>query len=240
VSNVVAPPAFGDTRRRLVGQRSERPQAAPSQEFALDMALRAMKSEIAELQQQLAARDAEIEAQASRMTELEQRIDAAREAGIAEGREAGIVAGRERAQLDHRERNLALAAATVDALRAHEAALSQLGDLAVPIALAALERIAGDSSARKDLVTAIVAEQLDRLRDAAPVRVRVAAVDFPDTDDLRKALPAKATGAVEVAVDSGLCSGQVRIELKLGQVDAGLDRQLAAVYVLLQGSSDAA
>jgi flagellar biosynthesis/type III secretory pathway protein FliH len=240
VSNVVAPPAFGDTRWRIVGRRSERPQAAPPQEFALDMALRAMESEIAELQQRLAARDAEIEAQASRMKELEQRIDAAREAGIAEGREAGIVAGRERAQLDHRERNLTLAAATVDALRAHEAALSQLGDLAVPIALAALERIAGDSSARKDLVTAIVAEQLDRLRDAAPVRVRVAAADFPDTHDLRKALPPVAPGSIEFAVDDELGSGQVRIELKLGQVDAGLDRQLAALRVLLQGSSDAA
>ncbi len=240
MSNVLVPTMLGDARRRVVGRRSERAQAAAPQKSALDLALRAMESENAELQQQLAARDAEIKAQASRLAELEQRISAAREVGIAEGREGGIAAGLERAQLDHRERNEALVAAAGDALRAHAAALAQLGALAEPIALAALERITGDRSARKDLVAALVAEQLDRLRDAAPLRVRVAAADFPAADELRSALPAAIVGSVDVTLDDELGSGQVRIELKLGQVDAGLDRQLAALRVLLQGSGDAA
>ncbi len=202
--------------------------------------MRAMEGEISDLQQRVAAREAEIEAQACRISELEQRLDRAHEDGLAEGRRAGIVLGLERAQRDDRERTAAVSAAADNALRSFEEALTQVGELAEHIALAALEQVAGDPSARKGLVAAIVARQLDRLRDAAPLRVRVASADFSSADELRDALPEAAAGSVEFVLSDELCSGEVRVELKLGQVDAGLNRQIAALRTLLLGDSRAA
>lgn len=221
--------------RRLVGRTQRLPVAAPAEPLVIDPALQALQQQVSDLQAQVAHLSASAAEQERQLEEAERRIDTARESGLAEGFTDGL----RRAEADFTARSEALAENAAKALSSFETGVEKLAELSSTIALAALDQVLGSTHGRGDAVARIVGRQLDLLATSAPVEVRVSVEDFVDTAALHDALVKAGVDPACVRADPALAAGQVTVRLQLGEVDAGIDQQLAALRRLLTDRTDA-
>jgi type III secretion protein L len=214
--------------RRVVGridvtaQAARRPDASGQEVAGVDTLAAERDALVARLDE---ARE-ELEAMASQLLERQQ---AAFERGVAEGEARARAAAAEQAETHEARVVDGIAAAT----RAFEDALVRLDGLSSALAMMAVEQIVGDELQVKERVVQVLRHQLDRLQAQRPLRVRVSATDFPDAEPIRLALRDAGYAEVDAIADSTLASGSCRIQLRMGEVDAGVQQQLKALSHLL-------
>lgn len=184
-------------------------------------------------QGEVAALRAELDAQAVEVGRLQELVVEREKAAFAKGFEAGEAQGRALAVEGAQRREQRLVEGIADATERFEGALQRIDNMASTLALAAVEEIVGDVADVKARVKQVVRRQLGRLRDALPLRVRVSHQDFPDPGPLRRMLKDEGLESVEILADASLESGACRIQVRLGEVDAGIRQQLAALTSLL-------
>jgi flagellar biosynthesis/type III secretory pathway protein FliH len=218
---------LSDMRRvvgRINGSATHGPAEVQQAQYTVD-------SSQAELE--IAALQVQVNSQAAELHKLRELVIEREKSAYAEGFEAGegrgLAAAVERAQA----RQALLVQGVAEAAEKLEQALQRLDGVASTLAMVAVEEIVGDATDVKERVQQVVRRQLGRLREALPLRVRVSHVDFPDLDPLRRMLHADGLDGVEIVVDTSLESGGCRIQLRLGEVDAGLRQQLGALASLL-------
>ena len=225
----------GAPPRRLVGRTRHLQHEAASETRGVDPALQELQQRVADLQRELSRMSASAAEQAGLLADTERRIETARASGLAEGFTDGL----RRAEADFTARSEALANCVTSALSTYETRIQRLAELSSTIALAAIEQVLGSEHGRGEAVARIVARQLQRLTSSAPAEVRVSASDFADAAALHDALESVNVDPARVRTDPALASGEVTIRLQLGQVDAGIDQQLAALRRLLTDRADA-
>lgn len=225
----------GAPPRRLVGRTRPLPHEAANETQGVDPALQELQQRVADLQRELSRMSASAAEQARQLDEAERRIETARESGLAEGFTDGL----RRAEADFTARSELLAKSVTNALSSYEIGIQRLGELSSTIALAAIEQVLGSEHGRGEAIARIVSRQLHLLTASAPAEVRVSASDFADTAALHDALANVNVDPARVRTDPALAPGQVTIRLQLGQVDAGIDQQLAALRRLLTDRTDA-
>jgi type III secretion protein L len=101
---------------------------------------------------------------------------------------------------------------------------------AIAIARAVLEKIFADADERSALVESCIKHKMRLLEKGSVARLRVSGTDFPDLTPLGADL----TDVIEVVSDAALGTGECIVDLKLGQIDLGLDAQWARVAQLLE------
>lgn len=214
--------------RRVVGRidvtaqpadRTDAPTLGVASEDALAAERDALVARLDQAREELAAMAGQ----------LLQREQAAFERGLAEGEARALAAAAEQAATHEARVVDGIAAAT----RAFEDALARLDGLSSALAMMAVEQIVGDKLQVKERVVQVLRHQLERLLDQRPLRVRVSAEDFPDAEPVSTALRDAGYAEVDAIVDSTLASGSCRIQLRMGEVDAGVPQQLKALSRLL-------
>lgn len=143
----------------------------------------------------------------------------------------GETAGRAEAENREDERVRALAQALDTAHHTHAAALEQLEVLTLSVAQAALARIFGDRSRYADMVADALRHQLTQIDRSLVTRLRVAPADFEASTTL-SALMADHPD-IPLLADPALGSGECRIDLQLGRIDASPGTQWQALSDLL-------
>jgi flagellar assembly protein FliH len=113
--------------------------------------------------------------------------------------------------------------------------LAELKKQATIVAVASMEKILGNERNVSRNLTLMIKRQVEEMRGALLVAVRVSPVDFPDTEALRMAL-GNSDGACKLIVDPSLESGDCRIQLSLGEVNIGVAQQLSALKALVSRS----
>jgi len=189
-----------------------------------------------ELDRQCIELEAEIAELRHRLTQADpaaqQKEDAAYERGLEEG-----------ARRAHRteDERTALAAKALDRLRqAHDGWLAEYELLALQLARTALGRVFGDERLQADLVAATLGNSLAAIRREMVVKARVSPLDFQDAAALAE-LSRRFPG-IEITGDDGLRSGDCAVDLRLGQIDLGLEGQwgrLSAFFDTLAGEEAA-
>lgn len=183
---------------------------------------------IADLEERLAEAGALIEALRDDLA----RANSAAQGAWAEGRAAGMVEGRKAAEDRSaallRRLDQSLEAAGED-FRRHLATFEQA---AAGLAGLALGRVVGDPAGRRSLVVETVQRASAELFAGSVVAVEVSAADFPDVLSLE---PLRSEIGREVVVLDALESGACRLRLRLGEIDLGLDGQVARLRTLLGG-----
>lgn len=156
--------------------------------------------------------------------ELPRRQEAGRQAGVVEGTRAAEAAAR--AQWDHALARMADALAELSEARSRyrRDAEPELVRLAVAVARRILRReLSIDPAALQGILKAA----LESVNRAEVLAIRVAEADEPH---LRQRLAEYALPAgVEMVADRTLQSGEVRVALRRGEVDAGVETQLAEI-----------
>lgn len=192
-----------------------------------------------EAELKVAALKTRVDSQAAELRKLQELVIEREKSAYAEGYEAGEARGRSTAVERAQAREALLVQGIAEAAEKFGQALQGLDGVASTLAMAAVDEIVGDATDVKERVQRVVRRQLGRLREALPLCVRVSHLDFPDLDPLRRMLQADGLEEVEVVADTSLESGGCRIQLRLGEVDAGLRQQLGALASLLGVESDA-
>jgi flagellar biosynthesis/type III secretory pathway protein FliH len=213
---------------RTVGRPSLPSADTPTAESAVDLVLRSQEQEILALRKQLDAALQEQHRLRDAQTDLEK-------SAFDRGFDAGRDAGREEIEDRQRDRLARLSEGVAGALELFEAALNELAVASESIACAAVEKVLGHGAPQADAVRRVIARQLAELRDALPLKVRVSAQDFDDAEPLVAEIRALGSSSIKVECDPALHSGACRIELQLGEVDADVSSQLAALRALLIG-----
>lgn len=170
-------------------------------------------------EQTLAERDLQI-------AKLTEAIEEARRTGRESGRAEAA-----KAQHDDRERRLHALTEGVDkALAAFETAREEQLGLSGALAVEALRKILGPDNDRADLVLQALQHQMRELDGQTVIEVAISPADFPADVDLAAVASIKHAGApVRFIRDETLPSGGCRIRLVLGELDLGLDTQIAQV-----------
>jgi flagellar biosynthesis/type III secretory pathway protein FliH len=174
-----------------------------------------------------------LDAQADELRKLGELVTEREGAAYAKGYEAGEAKGRAAAveNEEARQTQLVKGVAAATAELAH--ALTGLNSMAASLAIAAVEQIVGEQSVVTERVYQVLRHQLVQLREALPMEVRVSTEDFSHLDALRHLLDTEGFQAVKVIADPALESGGCRIQLRLGEVDAGIRQQLRALANVL-------
>ena len=135
----------------------------------------------------------------------------------------GYVDGKEESRLEHAQKIMETAVASIDYLSAMEKSVAGL-------VLKALEKIIGEMDDR-ELIFRVVKTGLSVARNEQKVQVKVCPDDLKAVrtrlDDLLATYAG--IGFLDVAADARLKKGDCLIESELGIVDAGIDTQLKAV-----------
>ncbi|KAK47820.1 hypothetical protein BG58_41025 [Caballeronia jiangsuensis] len=181
--------------------------------------LEALRASLAKLQQ----------ASTEHEDELQRRVASAYESGFAEGE----TVERARTVAETNARDAALRSGIDTAVKQFSAQLQTLEELCAAIALAALQRIIGDPSQRTTLVRETVRHHLAQLAAASIVAVDVSSEDFAADTDASDLLRPTADNGIALNVSPTLKTGECRIDLTLGALDASLDEQLARIRTAL-------
>ena len=195
-------------------------------------------AETSEAELELAALQIQVDSQTHELRKLRELVIEREKSAYADGYEAGEAHGRAAAVERAQAREAVLAQGVSDAAEKLEQALLRLDGTASTLAMAAVDEIVGDAADVKERVQQVVRRQLGRLREAFPLRVRVSHEDFPDLELLKRMLHGDGLDGVEVVADTSLDSGECRIRLRLGEVDAGIRQQLKALASILGAESD--
>lgn len=186
---------------------------------------------------EIAVRQAEIERLTKTLRDCETRIaehpaalEQARTEGHAMGRQAGLTEADDgRAAL-----LTAIKKAADSAIAELKTTLASLERLAPALAVAGLEKVLGPDADRARLMRQLIGRQLAGMKDQAVIAVEVSAADFAGEQlDALSAALAKPGLAVR-AMDT-LKSGDCRLVLQLGAIEAGVDQQWGRLRDLLTG-----
>lgn len=202
-----------ETRVRALSLEPPAPQPSPQA-----LAIADLETRLAAALERTSALEAEAES-------LKQDVEAAWK----RGRDAGVAEGRSTAEDRSQALLAAVTAASDKAVEGFHARLESLDLMAAGLASLALGRITTDPDARRDLVAGAVRRALAETAAEAVVRIEVSRADFPDAAGLTNAVQATAAEVLLVDGPSGIC----RIRLKLGEIDLGLDGQVARLRALL-------
>jgi flagellar biosynthesis/type III secretory pathway protein FliH len=181
---------------------------------AAETEILALEAALAKSASALAAKDAELVAQAK---VHDQALAAARAEGHAAGLRAAVSQDAER--LAHLEAGLDRALAL---LQGHLAGVEQL---AVAVSTACLDKIFGEASAAGEAVQITLRGQLTKLDTSSVLHVRVAASDFPDAEALAQLGQALGYSGLDLRGDPRLAPGDCTIKLKLGEIEIGPGQQ---------------
>lgn len=189
---------------------------------------------------------AEAQAEAKRLIE-EIRLHAnmagaeAKERGFEEGKEEGRTQGREEyARLMMLARDL-----YIQAIKERERLLATAETELARLAIKVAERIIGQEvRSAGEVIMGVVRQALSGIKDREEVLIRVSPDDYHIVNEDRTALSRMVEGLknFELVVDSKVEAGGCIIETNLGNVDARLSTQLAAVAAaferVVQGEED--
>jgi flagellar biosynthesis/type III secretory pathway protein FliH len=182
------------------------------------------------------ARDPRIEALEEENEALREALSAQRLAlqeAVREARAEGEREGRAAAGDDSEKRLAALGAGVASATADWQARLLALDGLAAGLARAALAKLFDGAEGHSRFVREVIARQMRRLRREGLVAIRVSPGDFHDEAALFALAAEARTGSVAILADSGLESGECRIDLQLGHIDIGSRAQWARLADLL-------
>jgi flagellar biosynthesis/type III secretory pathway protein FliH len=167
-----------------------------------------------QLYEQIEALEKQIEIQRS-------AIEAAYEEGVSDGRIA-----REAEFDDDRKAQLELLEASFSkANNALSETLSRLDVIAALVACSVLEKIFGDASKLKDLVIDLIQHQFVKIDREMVVDIVVSRTDFANTSEVSKVAETLNIEPAQLRVMETLKSGDCLINLKLGELDIGLNHQ---------------
>jgi flagellar biosynthesis/type III secretory pathway protein FliH len=178
------------------------------------------------------AEDPRLASLAAEIARLDEALGSAAAAAAAaeeRAREEGRREGLEEAAADEAKRlgllEEGIAAAVADLAKR----LDCIETLALGIAKAGLAKVFEDPAGEAERVAAAIEAQVSRLRADAVLAVHVSGSDFPD----EASLAALAAGRSPVSALPELGSGECRLDLVLGQVDAGPRTQWAHLAGIL-------
>lgn len=155
-----------------------------------------------------------------------------------EGHAEGLIEGRKAAE-DQSARLLVLLTEASD--RASEdfrRSLTTLEAAAGTLASLALARIVSDAGSRQSLVVDTVHRAVADLFEGSVVSIEVSPLDFPDPSALETLRLPQAAPPIDVRPVRGMASGDCRVRLRLGEIDLGLDGQLARLRAVLEASGE--
>lgn len=138
----------------------------------------------------------------------------------------GFTAGAASVELSQRQWLEKLQTGIDQSLTQIDQKLAEIEHLSVKVACLTLERVLGCDEARSQLLQQIVRNQLSLLSDSSVLRVRLSERDLRACPELMGALEATYGARVQIVQDAQLTSGGCILELKLGQIDAGIDTHL--------------
>ena len=193
----------GPVRRFGASAEPEPKQVASPAEPAEDPRLLLLAEENAELRSALA--DLQIAAERAKA--------AAREEGKKEA-EAAI-------RTDEAKRLGAVQAALAGAQNVLDERLEALEGLAALLSRSAIAMLFDQASGYSELVCAMLARQMERVRRDAVLGIRVSREDFADEAALAAAAQGAGTGSISIGADPDLRAGECRIDLQLGHIDIG-------------------
>jgi len=182
----------------------------------VDPELAALRIEVEQLREKLAAQHAAI---AKHGDELKQSYD--------KGEAAGRTAGLKEADDGRAALFAQIAGAAERALKQFSEELASLERLAPLLAIEGIERMLETSPGRAQFVREIIGRQIEDLQSQAVICIEVARTDFPDGADLPQ-LPQTRVRAIE-----DLKSGECRIRLQLGSLEVGVDQQWSRLREVL-------
>jgi flagellar biosynthesis/type III secretory pathway protein FliH len=164
-------------------------------------------------------------------SDAEARVAAAYESGLSEG----LAQGHAGALRDFDHRDSAIRAGIASALDAFHASLHATEALATEIALAALERMIGETDTRARMVAQSAAHHMTQLASESAVVVEFSNEDFESDDDAARVFSGFSMlgNTVRIVTTPRLKAGACLIRLKLGTLDASLDGQLARIRTAL-------
>jgi len=182
----------------------------------------ALRQRIAALERDLRERDAATE-------NLRADVARAYETGKIEGREAGL----SEAEDKQTERLSLLKNAIKDAQGELSKNMSSLERLSALLARECLDIILGDAEARAGIVQSIVSTQIAKLDKAMVLGIDLSSEDFPDANALKELADTAGVPRAILMTRTELSSGACIINLRLGQMDAGIDRQWGVLREVL-------
>jgi flagellar biosynthesis/type III secretory pathway protein FliH len=217
VSGLIKSGTAGEAEIRPLGF----PGAAPMRD-ARDDELHGLRAEAARLVRELDARDADIEKLSGAAVNL-----------VAEAEEKGRQAGLREAATREKERVQALSDAAGKALARFGDSLAGMERLGALVARAALDKLFGEEGRRAELAVALLRRQMDEIEARSVVRVEVSRADFPEAAAAASLGALLDRSGLEVIASERLSSGDCRIVLLLGTVEAGLSQQWGVLRQLL-------
>ena len=171
----------------------------------------------------------------SRVAALEDQLvqeRAVREHELKAAFSEGSAAGRREAADRNAEKLEALRKALEQVGQDLGAKLDEKADVAVAIARAALQRILGEDSARREMVGEIVRQMAADVAAETLVRIRVSAEDFESDQEI--AVLARSLPGISIERQDALPGGSCLLDLTLGCIDASLDVQSRSLDGQLQ------
>ncbi|MDB5438798.1 MAG: hypothetical protein JWM33_1225 [Caulobacteraceae bacterium] len=155
-----------------------------------------------------------------------------------EGEAAGRARGAREAADREADRLAALEAGIDRALGEFRARLQGLEELAGLLARDGLERIFGDRELHTDLLAAGLRHQLQSLEGETVMAIEVSAADFQDPAQLAVLRDGIGRPDLGVSATSQLASGECRIGLSLGAIEAGVGQQWTRLRLALEGLAE--
>lgn len=188
---------------------------------------------IIELESRLIQADnqlAELREEVDRMTAT--ALDARRE-----GHAAGVTEGRDAADDRSDELLRLISDAAAGAGADFRTRLESLEGIAAGLAGIALARIVGDMDGRQAMVAHTVRRAVEETFNGSALGIEVSRTDFPDPVSLESIAFPEGVAAIGIRAVDDLPSGGCRVRLKLGEIDLGLDGQVARLRTLFDASN---
>jgi len=178
--------------------------------------------EIARLRQELVSRDDTI-------AQLREDVDEAYRRGLKEG----FARGEAHVQVKEQERLDLLGEASAQAQADLKLSLASTERIAALLTHQCLEKLFGEAASYGEMVHALVRAQLDRLERQLVLSVTVSKADFPDEGALGALAASSGLGSMILSAQEDMPSGGCVMQLRLGQLDIGLDQQWGNLRDLL-------
>ena len=186
-------------------------------------------------------RDPELAALERRTAGLERELEETL-AGLASRIEAARAEGREEAARAHRRDDAKalelMGAAAKTSLDRLDERLAAIEAFALVLSETALQKVFAGAQDFRDLVSRSIKRQIDQLRAEAVLGVSVSAADFPDEASLQKlgaSLGAPlGSGRIALHRETKLARGEIRIDLRLGQIELSLPEHWSSLQALLR------
>lgn len=155
------------------------------------------------------------------------------------GEEAGRAAAEAAFEEDSAAALTMLGEALRDARAELASALAAFDQLAVAIAVEAVDALCANAEHHRALLTDAIAAQIRGVETSAAFRLTVSRLDFPDTAEVRALADALAIDVGSVSVSDALERGRADIALSMGGIEIGMDTQWAALKAALAGAGTA-